>query len=74
MLKNQSIAHTGRRLAEELLGNATYQSLRAGEFFNKLYKTRNDLVHRGVVDRDALHVLVGDTDQFVSDILQRHFV
>jgi hypothetical protein len=73
-LKNQSIAQTGQRMANELLGDATYQSLRAGEFFNKLYKTRNDLVHRGVVDRDALHILVGDADQFVSDILRRHFV
>ena len=46
-LKNQSIAQTGRKMAEDLLGDARFQSLRAEEFFYKMYKTRNDLVHRG---------------------------
>lgn len=72
-LKNQSIGRTGRQLAAELLAGRTYQSLSAAEFFTKIYRTRNDLVHRGKVDHQALHTLVGDTDQFVSDLLQRHF-
>lgn len=73
-LKNQSIAQTGRRMANELLGNNIYHSLRSDDFFTKLYRTRNDLVHRGVVDGKELHVLVGEADRFISDMLQRHFV
>ena len=73
-LKNQSIAQTGRKMAEDLLGDARFQSLRAEEFFYKMYKTRNDLVHRGIVNPDALHTLVGDADQFVSEILQRRII
>jgi hypothetical protein len=61
-------------MASELLGNETYNGLRADDFFSRLYRTRNDLVHRGVVDREELHVLVGEADRYVSNILQRHFV
>jgi hypothetical protein len=50
-LKAQSIAQTGRDLAASLLGGRTYQELQAPEFFSKVYGLRNDMVHRGTIDR-----------------------
>ena len=73
-LKNRSIAQTGRTLAIQLLTGNTYDSLDPGSFFQKVYKLRNDLVHRGAFDPNALHVLVGEIERFVSDILQHQFV
>lgn len=73
-LKNESIAQTARRIASKLLGNETYGGVPADQFFSKLYRVRNNFVHRGIVDQKELHVLVGEMDRFVSNILQHHFV
>jgi hypothetical protein len=70
-LRTHSISATGRRLAVEALGDRQYDSLRPDAFFAKIYRVRNDLVHRGVMDPEQLHVLVGEVDRFVADIVAR---
>jgi hypothetical protein len=69
--KNESIAKTGRDLAESLLPDLVYDSLSPGKFFAKIYKIRNNMVHRGEIDPESLHALVGEVDRFVADIVSR---
>lgn len=68
-LRQSSIAATGRRLAIAALGQKPYDNIPSGAFFSKIYKVRNDLVHRGLIDAEALHALVGEVDRFVADII-----
>lgn len=68
-LRQASIAATGRQLATAALGDRTYDNISPGAFFSKIYKVRNDLVHRGLIDAESLHVLVGEVDRFVADIV-----
>jgi hypothetical protein len=68
-LKKESIARTARSLAEKLLGGQFYDRLSPGEFFSKIYKVRNNLVHRGIINAESLHLLVIDIDHFVSDLI-----
>ena len=72
--KKESIAQTGKRMARELLAEKEYFSMTAEKFFKKIYKTRNDLVHRGIVNRPELHSMLGEVDRYVSDILQKQFI
>jgi len=51
-----------------------YFSMASEQFFKKIYETRSGMVHRGKVDPQELHSMLGDVDQFVSDILQAQFI
>lgn len=73
-LKRQSIAQTGRRVALQFLKDEKYDSLPAPDFFSKVYKMRNDIVHNGQIDVHALQNILGETDRFVADILRFQFV
>jgi len=68
-LRKESIATTGRKLAATALGSQKYDDKSPDEFFVKIYKIRNDLVHRGLIDSKALHALIGEVDRFVADIV-----
>lgn len=68
-LRQGSIAATGRQLATAALGDQTYDNISPGDFFAKIYKVRNDLVHRGFIDAESLHLFVGEVDRFVADIV-----
>lgn len=72
-LNKESIAQTGRKVADKLLGGNLYDSLPPGQFFAKIYRMRNDLVHRGVADRNELARVVGELGRFVGDILRHQF-
>ncbi len=71
-LRTDSIAITGKQLAATTLKGELYDSLPPDAFFGKIYKIRNDLVHRGVMDPEQLHALVGEVDRFVADVVARH--
>jgi len=73
-LQNESILQTGKKIAQALLADNLYDSLPPDKFFSKVYTLRNNLVHRGIVDRDELSRILGEMDRFVSDILCRQFV
>lgn len=73
-LKNKSIHQTGRELAETLLTAKTYRDMTPADFFSYLYKIRNSMVHKGDIDPKLIHELLGDMDQFVSDILLTQYV
>ena len=68
-LKKESISRTGRRLAESVLGERVYNFLPPGPFFAKIYKIRSDMVHRGDLDAETVHSLIGEVDRFVADIV-----
>lgn len=72
--RTDSIAATGRKLAASALGEQLYDSLQPELFFAKIYKVRNDLVHRGKIDAESLHVLVGEVDRFVADVIANQAV
>lgn len=73
-LKSQSIAQTGRELAATLLEGQTYEGMDAATFFSRLYKMRNDIVHRGKIDPAAVHSILGEFDRFVSELISTHYV
>jgi hypothetical protein len=70
--KAESIAATGRSFSDRLLSGSVYDSLSPVEFFSKIYRVRNDLVHRGLIDPGALQSLVGEVDRFVGDLISKH--
>jgi len=72
--KAESIATGGRRLANCLSTDATYDSLSPPDFFAKIYGVRNGLVHKGQFDSTSMHVLVGEVDRFVADVIATHAV
>lgn len=61
-------------MARDLLGEKMYFSMLPEQFFKKVYETRSNLVHQGKIDPQELHSMLGDVDQFVSDILQAQFI
>jgi hypothetical protein len=71
LLHKDSIGSTGRRFDDITLGEQLYDSLLPGPFFIKIYKVRNNLVHRGRIEPETMHVLVGEVDRFVADIVSR---
>ena len=73
-LKSQSIAQTGRQLAATLLKEKTYEGLDAAVFFSHIYKMRNDIVHRGKIEPDAVHSILGEFDRFVSELIGQYYV
>lgn len=70
--KRESIARTGRLLAEQLLATNSYDGLTPGDFFAKIYRVRCALVHRGQFEPPQLRSLVSETDRFVADIVTAH--
>jgi hypothetical protein len=72
--KAESIAATGRSLSDRLLRGNVYDSLSPAEFFGKIYRVRNDLVHRGLIDPGTLQSLVAEVDRFVGDLISKHAV
>lgn len=72
--KNKSIAQTGRALAATLLVGEKYESMDPGVFFGHIYKMRNNMVHKGIIDPPSLHAILGEMDRFVSDLLKHHYV
>lgn len=44
------------------------------DFFSQLYKIRNNMVHKGDIDPKQIHDLIGDMDQFISDLLLTQYV
>lgn len=72
--KDKSIGQTGRDLATKLLSGGKYESMDAADFFSHIYKLRNRIVHRGKIDPSAIHAILGETDRFVSDLLEHHYV
>jgi hypothetical protein len=72
--KRQSIASAGRELASRLPANETYDGLGAVPFFTRIYKVRNDLVHRGLLDHVKMHSLVSEVDRFVAELVAIHAV
>lgn len=68
-LKQKSIHQTGRELAAALLPGKRYRSMLPNDFFSYLYKIRNKMVHKGSIDPEQVHDLLGDFDQFISDML-----
>jgi hypothetical protein len=73
-LKAKSIAQTGRDLAGKLLVGKKYESMDPVVFFSHIYKIRNNMVHQGKIDPQALHAILGEVDRFVADLLQHHCV
>jgi len=73
-LKQESIAQAGQKLAQQFLDGKTYDALSPSEFFRLLYKTRNEIVHRGKFDPKIVSNLLGEMDQFVADILMNYFI
>ena len=73
-LKWESISQRGRKMALDLLGDKKYFSLIPEQFFTKIYNIRSSLVHQGKVDPRELQNMLGDVDQFVSDILHAQFI
>ena len=73
-LKNKSIHQTGRALAAVLLPGKTYRSMSPADFYSHLYRIRNTMVHKGDIDPKQIHELIGDMDQFTSDILLIQYV
>ena len=72
-LKKESIRKTGGKLADGLLSGSLYDSLSPEEFFDKINRIRNDLVHQGEVDLNELVDIVPELEGFVGDILRHHF-
>ncbi len=72
-LKKESIAQTGKKMADKLLPGNQYNSLSPAQFFAKIYRMRNNLMHRGVADRNKLSRIMSELERFVSDILLRQF-
>jgi hypothetical protein len=72
--KSDSIAAGGRRLVNCLLKDETYDSLTPALFFAKIYRVRNNLVHRGEFDPVSMHVLIGEVDRFVANLITAHAV
>lgn len=72
-LKKESIAQTGKKMADNLLPGSQYGSLPPEKFFAKIYLMRNDLVHRGIADRNELSRVLIELERFVSDILRCQF-
>ena len=72
-LKNESIRKTGGKLADRFLSGSLYDSLSPEEFFDKINRIRNALVHQGEVDLNELVDIVPELERFVGDILRHHF-
>jgi len=75
-LRRESFRTTGRRLAEQRLGEAVYAGQSAPDFFEHCYALRNELVHGGDIRkaREASASVVGELERFVSDLLMWRFV
>jgi hypothetical protein len=72
--KSKSIHQTGRALATSALPGKTYRSMSPADFFSHIYKIRNNMVHKGDIDPKEIHDLLGDMDQFISDIILTQYV
>ena len=72
-LKKESIKQTFIKLADRLLSGSLYDSLSPEEFFDKISRIRNDLVHRGIADPTELVNIVLDLEKLVVDILRHQF-
>jgi hypothetical protein len=73
-LKSKSIAQTGRDLAVKLLAGQTYEGADAATFFSRVYKMRNSIVHKGNIEPEAIHSILGEMDRFVADLIRHHYV
>lgn len=71
-LKRESISKTARTLATSRLSGKTYMGLSPEEFFKLIYKTRNNIVHRGNVDKEELSSLHEHLNRFVIDLIMSH--
>jgi hypothetical protein len=72
--KAKSIGQRGRDLTAKLLPEEKYESMDAVAFFSRIYKLRNNMVHKGEIDPSAINAILGETDRLVSDLLKRHYV
>jgi hypothetical protein len=72
--KRKSIHQTGKALAAVVLRGKTYRSMSPADFFSYIYKIRNNMVHKGDIDPKEIQELLGDMDQFVSDIILTQYV
>ena len=70
--KRESISKTARTLAVTKLSGKTYMELCPDDFFKAIYKTRNNIVHRGKVDNDELSTLHEHMNRFVIDLILSH--
>ncbi len=70
-LKSESIGQTGRKLAEELLGEQTYLDRVAKKFFAYIYGVRSEIMHSGrpADSAEDMLLLANTTATFVGDLL-----
>ena len=71
-MKRESIARTARTLAATRLLGKTYMDLSPDEFFKRIYRTRNNIVHRGNVDNKELSTLHEHLNKFAIDLILSH--
>ncbi len=72
-LTSKSIGQAGRDAAAALLMGQTYEGLDPASFFSRVYRMRNDIVHRGEIRPEEVHSVLGEMDRFVSDLISHHF-
>jgi len=70
-LKKESIGKTGKDFATFVLGQNKYLDLTPAQFFKRCYDLRGKIVHRGITTKDRVEVkaLIGNLENFVSDLL-----
>lgn len=74
-MKYESIGQAARSLAASLLGNRKYGGARADRFFNRCYKLRSEIVHRGKPSDSTVDLLQESNalQAFVADLLLASF-
>ncbi len=73
-MKYDSIGQAGRSLADALLGDREYAGVKPGKFFNRCYKLRSEIVHRGASDPSVDLLQESNALQaFVADLLLASF-
>lgn len=74
-LREDSIGHAGRQLAENLLKDKVYDGVLPGRFFAKCYTIRSQTVHSGVPEDPSVDFLAlgNSCQQFVGDLLMASF-
>jgi hypothetical protein len=73
-LKRKSITQAGKDAAQILLLGKTYSAMEPADYFGKMTRIRNDIVHNGKIVPSILQDVTGEFDRFVSDALATQFV